>query len=341
MSKRFHLALIASSILIAPAAAQAQRLAVAEPVRDMGIQPKGATIEVRFAVKNTGNADLIITAATPSCGCTVAEFDKIIAPGKTGRVTVRVDTAAFAGPISKSVTLATNDPAAGDARLTVNAVIKPYVEAYPAGFVRFNMLQRDTQTQSVTLYSEDAEPFAIKSATAPVPWIKMTTRKLGASEAVAGVGRAGQAQYRVEVTIDGRAAKIGPIAEKIRIVTSSKQQPEYLLSVSGVIRPDYRVEPTAIGFGEVAAADAAAARTITLRSNDLKAPEGFAVTRAASDVAGLSASIKPTANRGEFAVTVQVGRAMPAGAFSGNVTITTNDPVKPVVTVPVKGTVRP
>jgi hypothetical protein len=351
MSNRVDALVRFSSLLLAaPAvtvlgagAAQAQagpKLVVAEPLKDMGVQPKGAKIEWSFAVRNGGDADLVIASAEPNCGCTVAAFDKVIGPGKTGKVTLRLDTSAFAGPISKYVTLRTNDPSAPAARVTVSAIVKPYVDAYPAGFVRFNTLQRDTDKQAVTLYSEDAEPFEILSVTSPVPWIRVEKRKLAAGEAVAGVGRAGQAQYRIEVTVGGPGAKVGPIAEKIRIATNSKHQPEYLLSVSGVIRPDFRVEPTAINFGEVAASDTAATRTILLRSNDLAKPDGFAVTKAVSDIAGVTAMVKPTDKSGEYQVTLQVGRTAAPGAFSGSVKVHTNDPLTPVVTVPVKGTAK-
>ena len=62
---------------------------------------------------------------------------------------------AFAGPIAKTVTLETNDPVTPTAQLTIHAIVKPYVEAFPAGFVRFNMLQGDAERRPSTLYSEE------------------------------------------------------------------------------------------------------------------------------------------------------------------------------------------
>src|ERR1041385_2705191 len=136
---------------------KAPRLTIVEPVKDYGTVPKGDKLEWGFVVKNTGNADLQIISAKPGCGCTVADFDKVIKPGETGKVTAHVDTTAFAGPISKSVTLETNDPNTPTAQLTLHAIVKPYVEAYPAGFVRFNLLQGDADSQTATLYSEEDE----------------------------------------------------------------------------------------------------------------------------------------------------------------------------------------
>ena len=52
------------------------------------------------------------------------------------------------------------------------------------------------------------------------------------------------------------------------------------------------------------------------------------------------ASVLPTQNKGEYEVTLQVAPTAAAGDVDGKVTIYTNDKVTPVVTVPVKGTIK-
>src|SRR5688500_16757982 len=44
----------------------------------------GPTLEVAFAVRNTGDAPLQIAEARPDCGCMVADYDREIAPGAMG-----------------------------------------------------------------------------------------------------------------------------------------------------------------------------------------------------------------------------------------------------------------
>lgn len=324
-----------------PAAEKAPRLTIVEPVKDFGTIPKGDKLDWTFVVKNTGDADLQILAARPSCGCTVADFDKVIKAGASGKVSAHVDTTNFAGPIAKAITIETNDPNTPSAQLTIHAIVKPYVEAYPAGFVRLNMLQGETDVQTVTLYSEEQEPFEIVKVETPEKWIKVDTNKItDASARIPNVGRAGQAQYRVNITAGGPDAKIGPIADKIHIVTNSKHTPDYWLSVSGVVRPPFRTEPSMVNFGEVTPMDPAATRSVVLRSNNLKAPESFVVSKAESNVPGVTAAVKPTANKGEYEVTLQVDKNARPGDVNGDVKIYTNDKVNPVVTVPVKGTIK-
>jgi hypothetical protein len=320
---------------------KAPRLTIVEPIKDYGVVPKGDKLDWSFLVKNTGNSDLQIIAAKPGCGCTVADFDKVIKPGDTGKVTAHVDTTNFAGPIAKSVTVETNDPSNPTAQLTIHAVVKPYVEAYPAGFVRYNLLQGDAETQSITLYSEEDEAFEIKDVKVPGEWVKVNYKKIeDPAQLAQGVGKAGQNQYRLDITVGGPDAKIGPLADKILVTTTSKHQPEYPISLSGVIRPTFRVDPLGVNFGEVAPTDTAATRSITLRSNNLKAPETFSVTKAESSIPGLMASVKPAANKGEYEVTVQVAKDAKPGDLDGQVKIYTNDKINPVITVPVKGTIK-
>src|SRR6266566_6965571 len=113
----------AASTEAAKDADKAPRLTIVEPVKDYGTVSKGEKLTWAFAIKNTGTSDLQIIAARPACGCTVAEFDKVVKPGETGKVTAQVDTTAFSGPIAKTVTLETNDPSSPSSTLTIHAVV--------------------------------------------------------------------------------------------------------------------------------------------------------------------------------------------------------------------------
>jgi len=330
-------------------AEKAPRLTIVEPVKDYGTIAKGEKLDWSFVIKNTGDTDLQIIAAKPGCGCTVADFDKVIKPGETGKVTAHVDTTAFAGPIAKTVTLETNDPTTPTSQLTIHAIVKPYVEAFPAGFVRFNLLQGEVDSQSVMLYSEEDEPFQVTkvevpvdpTTNEPVKWVKTSFEKVAEADKAPNVGRPGQDQYKVNITVGGPDARIGALADKVRIITNSKHQPEYLVSISGVVRPTLRVEPSLLNFGEVTPSDVAATRMVMLHSNNLKAPESFVVSKAESNVSAVTTSVKPGANKGDYEVTLQIAKDAKPGDVDGAVTIYTNDKINPVITVPLKATIKP
>ncbi|MDQ2855317.1 MAG: DUF1573 domain-containing protein, partial [Acidobacteriota bacterium] len=59
-----------------------------DPNSDAGTFAKGDKISHDFLIRNEGNAPLLVTEARPSCGCTVADFDRTVSPGKVGQVRV-------------------------------------------------------------------------------------------------------------------------------------------------------------------------------------------------------------------------------------------------------------
>jgi len=68
-----------------------------------------------FVFKNTGTEPLLITNARGSCGCTVPDWPKDpIRPGETAVIKIKYDTKR-SGPISKTVTVTTNEVASKDA----------------------------------------------------------------------------------------------------------------------------------------------------------------------------------------------------------------------------------
>lgn len=77
---------------------------------DFGTINEGDVVETAFTFTNTGNSDLTILAARGSCGCTVPEYPKNtpIAPGETGEIKVKFDSANKPGNQTKTVTLTTN-----------------------------------------------------------------------------------------------------------------------------------------------------------------------------------------------------------------------------------------
>ena len=60
------------------------KLVVEEKVIDLGEVPQGVVKDVRFELRNEGSGLLTVKSVRPTCGCTVAEYDKEIPAGGTG-----------------------------------------------------------------------------------------------------------------------------------------------------------------------------------------------------------------------------------------------------------------
>lgn len=100
---------------------------------DFGEVYRGEKLTYRFGFINEGDAPLVIQGVHAACGCTVAlaESGKQYAPGERGYVEVHFDTTDFVGPISKIVTVMSNEKLIPDRALTVRALVKSEVETDP------------------------------------------------------------------------------------------------------------------------------------------------------------------------------------------------------------------
>lgn len=75
---------------------------------DYGEIAKGSDGVRVFEFTNTGNAPLVISKVSSSCGCTIPKKpEKPIMPGQTGEIQVKYDTNRV-GPIRKAITVISN-----------------------------------------------------------------------------------------------------------------------------------------------------------------------------------------------------------------------------------------
>jgi hypothetical protein len=91
---------------------------------DFGSIEADSKVNYSFTFKNTGQADLIISRAVGSCGCTIPEYPKDpIKVGESGKIDVSFNSAHKHGNQQKSVTIYTNTKA-GLESLYITASIK-------------------------------------------------------------------------------------------------------------------------------------------------------------------------------------------------------------------------
>lgn len=90
---------------------------------DFGTINAENVVETVFTFTNMGEADLLISKASGSCGCTVPEYPKEpIAPGQKADIKVSFNPKGKNGMQNKTVTLNTNT-ASGIEKLTIKANI--------------------------------------------------------------------------------------------------------------------------------------------------------------------------------------------------------------------------
>jgi hypothetical protein len=312
--------------------AAAPKMEVSPETKDAGTVAKGQVVDAVFVVKNTGGSDLIISDARPSCGCTVASFDKIIKPGTEGKIHSSVDTKSFSGPISKSVLVVSNDPDRPQVNLFIKALVKPYVDVLPQAFVRFSVIKGDNAGQDVLLVSEE-KGFRPTIAETSQPYVKAEVLPAGDKDKIPG--RAGD-QYKVRINVLPDAPE-GLLNAPIRVATGVTQQPTIEIPVSGIVRPRVSVTPVTVNFGNFTAGKDPITRNIIVTNNKPAVP--VKVTRAEVSVPGFITDVVPTQDGISYTVVVKASGAVKKGALDGTVKLFTSDKERAVIEIPLRGEV--
>ena len=98
---------------------------------DFGELESGKVVDMEYKFKNTGDETLIIKNISSSCGCTVTKVDKKeYQPGEEGTIPVKFFSRGYNGKVTKTITVATNDPENVYTRLKVmgSVVLKDFAQ---------------------------------------------------------------------------------------------------------------------------------------------------------------------------------------------------------------------
>jgi hypothetical protein len=324
--------LFTGGVALAQKAAEGPKIEVVPETKDVGTVAKGTQVDATFVIKNSGKSDLVISDARPSCGCTVASFDKLIKPGAEGKVVAALDTKNFSGPIAKSVLLVTNDPNRPQMNLFIKAIVKPFVDVLPQPFVRFSVVKGDSASQDTILVSEE-KGFKPSIAETSQPYVKAELAPAGDKDKVAG--RPGE-QYKLHITVTPEAPE-GLLNAPIRIATGVTQQPNVEVPVSGIIRPRVSVTPITVNFGNFTAGKDPITRNIVVTNNKPAVP--VRVTKAEVSVPGFMTDVVPTQEGISYTVVVRASEKVKKGPLDGKVKLFTSDKERAVIEIPLRGEV--
>jgi hypothetical protein len=331
------LTLCAAVLVAAALFAQGKPKAVAvEPIKDASTVAKGEKIVHDFLIRNDGDAVLEITNVQPACGCTVAEFDKTIAPGQTGKVHAVLDTTTFNGPISKGVSVFTNDPDTPKLELTIRAKVEPFVSVKP-GYARYITVQGEPLEGNIaqTIWVPDGTSMDVTSVESPWPFLKVSFREASPEERAANAAGAKGKVWRVEMALSNDA-KVGALSDYVTIHTNHPKQKIVQIPVSGFVRPVVAVTPPVADFGKIELKQPLR-KALNIRNF---ATEPIKVTSIEqTGVKGIEAKLEPLEEGREYQVRLVLNPEIGKGPFAGKITIRTDSPKVPLLEVELKGVI--
>jgi hypothetical protein len=325
----------AKPLAAAPAAtsgaAKGKAVAV-EPIKDVGSVAKGDKVAQDFEIRNDGPAVLNILDVKAGCGCTVASYDKTVAPGKVAKVHVVVDTVSFNGPISKGVTVYTDDPANPEIELTVRAKVEPFIMVQP-GYARYVTVRGEAKEGTIvqTMWAPDGLPMDIVKVDSPFPYLSVSFREAQEGERVKDVK---VKQWRVETRLSNDAP-VGPIGGMVTVHTTHPKQKVVEVPVTGFVRPVIAVTPPKGDFGKIEVKEALH-RVLEVKSFSTEPIHLLNVDPLSK---GMEAKLEPLEEGRRYEVKLTLSPDMPKGPFHSKLTIHTDSPKSPVVEVELTGTV--
>ena len=349
--------LLTASAVAGPAVAQEHqvgqpgkpKIIIERPLHDFGELKAGTPLKYSFVVKNSGDAVLNISSVTPSCGCTATDFDKVIPPGKEGKITLAIEhTESLQGETSKSATVTTNDPAMPTFILSLRA--------------NFKLERKPGESADVAALAEGKRvgPFSVapfdKWVTSalrgrPVSGILYLTNRENRPVRITEVVPGGdnflvsltkvQDGKRYDLTLTTNPSlKAGQHNQTVRLLTDDKATPEISIPLEVTVYPLVFVTPTQMNLKglPLSMESQFSLPLINVRKvSDQGGP--LAIKSITSTLAFLKLEQQTEADGKSYSIRLTLDKSKVGGPgdFKGMVRIETNDPETPVFEIPVVG----
>lgn len=331
-----HSAAVATvAVCLGAASTAAEPRAVAgETIKDVGRIDDFRDVDVTYTITNDGDSDLELVDVVASCGCTVADYDEVVAPGDTGEVVVTLKPQGYSGPLARSVRVYTNDAGNPYIELVVKAMIAPSVYMTP-GYARLvGLAGEPIEPARQVLWAPGADDFQVTGATASVPFVEVEVRP--ATEAELAEGGSGN-QWVVETRLEDDVPD-GIFEDTIVIDTNHPRRPRVELPLFGQIHAPVRSVPASLELGSHPQGQAieASVRLATL-DEDLEVEYGN-VTLAADAPGTIEASYEVENETTYLVVVFQDD--WPAGEIDTEISVPTDHPEVSAIIIPVRGRVE-
>lgn len=202
---------------------------------------RGEELTYRFHFKNIGQGPLRIQGVHAACGCTIAEVSshKVYEPGESAYIDLTFKTENFVGPVTKAITVMTNERLAPNRTLSVRAHVMAEFMADPP-LVDFGDVDDATSPKrQINITPVNNFPLDIKSLSYNEQLLEVTYRKKEGHHWLLEVGLKPFKQT-------------GFLKETILVNNNSKTLPQLKLVVRANLQGPIRYEPAYLEFGAIA-----------------------------------------------------------------------------------------
>lgn len=175
----------------------------------------------------------------------MASYDEVIPPGQVGKIRSTLKTDHYNGPVAKTITVTTNDPALPVTTLTLKARIAGSVQIFPTPVFGLNYASPLAMRPRIVVRKDETEKgeLLVADLKPSQPWIKVEAKKVAApGPAVEGLPEVRAGDWILEAKLDPIPG-IGPRNETISFSTGLSREPTVSIPVSIYIPPPIQVNP--------------------------------------------------------------------------------------------------
>jgi hypothetical protein len=285
-----------------------------------------------FKFRNMGDATLKIEQVKTSCGCTATSLSgDEIPPKGTGELKVQFNSGSFEDEVTKTVYVHSNDPDEAITKLKIRARIHTVISVKPRliYFGRIDKGQSATKDARIYINEEGVKITGVES-TSEYLSAKVLNPDWEQDNDVAPAGSNNKAKkysiLQVKLSPD---AKVGRFSDGIKISTDSPKKPFVYISVQAEVLGEVRLKPRTLSFGSVPKGSTAIRKIAVTKIKE----KTLRITKVECSEKWLSTDLTEVEKGAKYEIALKLKPDIPVGRARARVTISTNYPEQPVLTV--------
>lgn len=301
--------------------------------RDLGRVRSDSEINHTFDLRNAGLQPLKISDVRLSGGGLSARLPQEILPGETGKIELSINAKELVGDWNWKILFGTNDKTKKIIEFTLRGYVFPPVEVAPAPAVFFSIFHDETSTRKIKVLNHTERALVIER-------VEIIGSHFSADLKVEEVGKI----FALDITVP-ESVPPGRYREALLMRTNHPSRPTIRIPVNVLVKRDIFVFPEAIGFGQVnlqKIRNAPALLQLLTQTHTVTHRRGeFAIAGITTDIPFLKIEKTPAGRSKIFKLDVKLDpEKLVPGRISGAITLQTDDPRFPEITVPVSGEIR-
>jgi uncharacterized protein DUF1573 len=296
------------------------------PVYDFGRIRAGQDVVHDFWYTNTGTGPLELLRVRPSCGCTQAgAHDKIVQPGQTGKIPIKMSTGHAAGPVNKTVMVNTNVTGEGsNITLQIKGEVWQPLQTTPtsASFGRLTAesMKSATLERKLTVVNNTESKAVMTDVKSSSPSFKASVKELEPGK-----------KFELTVSVVPPLSP-GVVSGTIDIATGVTDMPKLQVPVSAYVTADVEITPNQLTLATNR--PGAMQRQFFIRNNS---PRSMKVTDLKASNEKLKVSILETQPVGmAYRVSLEIPADYQIPDKGDTITFKTDNDSVPNVTIPIK-----